>query len=172
VLHPIGPSRLLRQADDLAGRGSSGGQPDTDDLRRAVSAAYYALFHHTVLSLTGHLLPTTSAETRFALARHITHRAVNQVCTWMAPRGSAPVRVRDAVGLMRASPDLVTAALAFIRLYQARHDADYNHLANFRRDLTLDLIDRARGGIASLDEAAGSPPVEVFFAHVALTSNL
>jgi hypothetical protein len=41
---PIKPEWLLRQADDLAGRVAGVGQPRNADLRRATSAAYYALY--------------------------------------------------------------------------------------------------------------------------------
>lgn len=73
---------------------------------------------------------------------------------------------------MRASRDLHDLALSFTSLYDSRHDADYNHLADFLPSSTVASIDRARSGIASLDRAVGSPPAEVFFAHVALMSNL
>jgi hypothetical protein len=42
---PIHPGELLDLADRLAGRGSGPGRPRMIELRRAVSSAYYALFH-------------------------------------------------------------------------------------------------------------------------------
>jgi hypothetical protein len=171
-VHPISPRALLRQADKLSGRRSSAREPGNADLRRAVSAAYYAVFHHIVLSLCRHHLPAASDEVRYTLARHITHRAVKQVSAWTIAPTSSPTRVRDAAALMRASRDLHDVAFNFSYLYDSRHDADYNHLADLRQSSTVASIDRAREAIASLDRAAGSPQAEVFFAHVALKSNL
>ena len=137
-----------------------------------MSAAYHALFHHTVLSMTQHLQPTAPDEIRYELARHVSHQAVKQVCAWTATPDRAPMKVRQAATLMHTNGDLVKFALTFATLYDSRHDADYNHLADFHRDLALGVIAEARAAIGGLDRAIGSPQAEVFFAHVAVTSNL
>src|SRR4051812_32142660 len=92
---PIKPEWLLRQANDLAKRGSPcAGQPRNADLRRATSAAYYALFHHIVLGATEHLLPTCSEDDRYRFARHYQHFGVRQVCDWVVGPKAPPGRVR------------------------------------------------------------------------------
>lgn len=124
------------------------------------------------MSLTHHLLPTAADETRYAFGRHVPHAAVKQVCTWMVTPASAPPKVRDAANLMQTSSDLLDVALAFTSLYDARHDADYNHLADFSRAATLSLIDQARDAIDKLNNAQGTPQLEAFFAHIALRSSV
>lgn len=73
---------------------------------------------------------------------------------------------------MHGNGDILDAALAFTSLYDARHDADYNHLADFSRAATLSLVDLAQHAIAKLDNAKGSPELEAFFAHVVLRTSL
>lgn len=73
---------------------------------------------------------------------------------------------------MHGHGDVLDAALAFTSLYDARHDADYNHLADFSRAATLSLVDLAQDAIAKLDRAKGSPELKSFFAHIVLRTGL
>jgi hypothetical protein len=48
----------------------------------------------------------------------------------------------------------VNVALAFTDLYDARHKADYDHLATFPKSVALQYVDAADQAIAELDRAA------------------
>lgn len=168
MTRPIKPTWLLRQADELGGRVSLAGRPRNADLRRAVSAAYYALFHHIVLGVTSHLLPSGPQADRYALGRLVTHSSINQVCTWTQTPKQAPQLARPTFARLNQSPDMLDVAIAFPSLYLARHEADYDHTAPFTRPTTLAHIDQAKDAIRKLDNAKGTPELESFLAYIAL----
>ena len=110
---------LLELADRLA-------KPSFTDLeqaslRRAVSTAYYALFHLLVGEFA-QLWQGGSANSRFRLERVLEHALMKEVAQsfsqkewtdWSGERVKVPVELREV-------------AKAFVSLQQARHDADYN----------------------------------------------
>jgi hypothetical protein len=169
---PIRPEWLIRQADELAGRWATAGQPRNADLRRAVSSAYYALYHHLVLGAAKHLLPLCSEEDCWHLCRLFQHTAVREVFDWIARPGPPPARVAYSVKRLRANVPLRDVAIAFQQLQQARYDADYNHIADFTRPETLSLIDTAEDAISKLIAARRTDDYERLVAFLALKSKL
>ena len=69
----MNPYHLLEQADALTGLDA--GRPRGANLRRAVSSAYYAVFHHRIEAAAAQLLGTSSQArgTRLILARGYSH---------------------------------------------------------------------------------------------------
>lgn len=67
--------RLIVQAQVLAGYRAGRGRPSPTDHRRAVSTAYYALFHSIIAAAVLRVLPTDVAgdEDRLRAARWIQH---------------------------------------------------------------------------------------------------
>ena len=106
---------LLSQARHL----SDGTQPTQADVRRAVSSAYYAVFHMLIAEATSNW---SNAKLRPALSRAYDHgtmkNASNRV---MSPR-DYPYTEED--------PAVVDAlrfvARSFVQLQENRHFADYN----------------------------------------------
>jgi uncharacterized protein (UPF0332 family) len=110
---------LLEQAEQLAARGI--GRPRQADLRRAVSAAYYALFHLLTQDGARRIAPTSHA--RFLVAREFDHKSMKDVSSKFASRQPPP----SLQNLIPAIPDdLRTVAEAFLALQIARHTADYD----------------------------------------------
>lgn len=74
----ISPGELLDLAGVLAGRGAGAGRPRTIELRRAISTAYYALFHELVAQCTADMIRdgagTTDTEAR--VRRWVAHSDV------------------------------------------------------------------------------------------------
>lgn len=112
------------------------------DLRRAVSSAYYALFHFFVHETVEHLLggrPVT-AETRQTFARAFSHTSMREACSSFAgrqkkptpppPPGSPPRPDRvvelPRVGSVTIPGGLQAIAGSFVTLIEARHTADYD----------------------------------------------
>lgn len=120
----IKPRWLLRQADELAYRGQGAGQPRNINLRRAVSSAYYALFHALALATAEQLLAAGTDEERWRLARSFDHRSIRQVCDWMLGGGSRPKEAGPIVEAVSTNASLQDVALAFRTLQGARYDAD------------------------------------------------
>jgi hypothetical protein len=171
VQRPIRPEWLLRQANELAGRDAEQGQPRNADLRRAVSAAYYGLYHFIVLCAVDQMLPECSMEYRYELARHFQHNSLRVVCSWI--QGSTPPeRAVKAVEAIKCSADLCDVADSFIQLQKARHDADYNHQAPFTRANALASIDQAQDACTKLWNNLGTPEANLFFIYLGVKSQI
>ena len=67
----IDPDGLLRHAEQLAGTG--GGRPTDADLRRGVSAAYYAVFHDLTEHVASHLIGSCPLEIQNEMRRSWLH---------------------------------------------------------------------------------------------------
>lgn len=125
---------LLEQADHLARRDAR--KPKQASLRRAISAAYYALFHLLVREATAAIV--SDYKLRQLVPRAFDHSEMKQACRPFAA-GALP----DHLKVVTASvvpDDLKAVAEAFIQLQQSRHEADYNVSRAFSRPDTLTLV--------------------------------
>ena len=103
---PPEPELLLEQARRLAD-----GQPRQEDLRRAVSAAYYALFHAVTTAAADYAIGADKRTTKqYALAyRSINHGPLKALCL-----------------SLDGKQELAGFAAAFAELQEKRHRADYD----------------------------------------------
>lgn len=110
---------LLDVADRLAKPARS--EPEQASLRRAVSTAYYALFH-LLVGEVGQLWQGGSVTSRQRVERALQHTAMKDVSDafsyshwtdWSGKQQVVPHELRDVAG-------------AFVSLQQERHEADYN----------------------------------------------
>ena len=102
---------LLRQAEQLAGLDS--GRPRQANLRRAISAAYYALFH---LLIDDFVANWELEHQRVRLGRMFEHRKMREA-TFKAVNKSAPTPIES---------DLLKVIGTFVRLQDDRYAADYD----------------------------------------------
>lgn len=163
----IRPAWLLRQATELAGQPR--GQPRNADLRRAVSASYYALYHHIVLNVVETLMPDCSEEHLLRSTRNFEHRGVKTVCGWVENPNTAPQP--GVASMIGQNAYLLDVALTFPQLRLARMEADYDHLANFTKATTLARIRMASTAITNLDAAEGGAAHQAFVALLAMKAN-
>lgn len=126
------------------------GRPRQSYLRRAVSTAYYALFHYLCTATAGCLLANRATEEQLHLVRSIDHATLRQVCEWIANPSSAPVHIRGMVGSLATKPGVLNVALAFPDLMQARHQADYDHVNGFSKPVAVQHIDAAEAAIQGM----------------------
>ena len=129
---------LLEQARHLARREPR--RPKQASLRRAVSAAYYALFH--LLAADVARTVCRSATFRPTVRRALEHRSVRRVCESVARRRSLPDPWN--VHLDGIPEDLRRFAATLLDLQEQRHLADYDPTAAFARHEVLGLIEEAR----------------------------
>jgi uncharacterized protein (UPF0332 family) len=101
---------LLKDAYHLAARG--GKNPRQSSLRRAVSTAYYALFH---LLIADFVLNWKTKDQRARLGRMFEHRKMSQ----------AVLKVQGTT-LTPVEKELKTVIDAFGQLQEDRYTADYN----------------------------------------------
>lgn len=122
---------LLEQARHLARREKR--KPKQASLRRAVSTAYYAVFH---LLIAEAVRNWKRSGQRATLARAFDHGRMKSASTAIAGRtffGHDPVAVAD----------LKKIATTFIQLQQHRHAADYDNSVTWSRTQALAQINRA-----------------------------
>jgi uncharacterized protein (UPF0332 family) len=137
------PEQLLKQARALATLDARG-RPAQANLRRAVSSAYYALFHRLVERAVGDLVRGAGVwrrHLRWALSRAFDHAQMKTVSQRFA--GQPPTALSAALGAPPLQPRLRSIAQAVVDLQQARHDADYDLTGSFARREVLDLVGRA-----------------------------
>jgi hypothetical protein len=118
---------LFEQAEKLIAAPPAG-PPRQADLRRAISAAYYAVFHATLTQAADLFVGRTKrSESRYGLVyRSIGHKQLRELCEIVRkPKLSARyVPHAPASGF---GPN-IPAFAAFIELQEKRHSADYDPL--------------------------------------------
>jgi hypothetical protein len=194
VSHPIDPDKLLGQARALAGVEAGPGRPSTTDHRRAVSAAYYALFHELCLAASRYVLPGEASDREIRqAARWINHKDLRAVCevlytcaVQVSPAKEPPKGLRQRAvplweALSRPHPDggrslaapreLQIVAVAFVALQAARHSADYDHLADFPKATTIGHVEVASLAIGYLRKHSDDPYFQRLFAWIFANSS-
>ena len=160
-------SDLLEQALHLARREHR--RPRQASLRRAVSAAYYALFHLLADDGAALLAPAQPAGLRPQLRRAFKHADMKEVCSQFA-QGSHDA-LPPAIRSMMAAPleaGLSQVAKAFTILQEARHAADYDASRVFTRLEVLALVSRAEAAFVAWRVVRGTPNAVAFLAALLL----
>lgn len=144
------PDDLVEQASHLAQRERS--RPKQASLRRAISTAYYSLFHLLLEEAAKRIV--TDANLRCLVARAFSHSEMGKAAKCFASGGDLPAHVQAAfAGTIPV--EIRQVAKALVDLQQARHDADYNLLKTFTRQDTLDHIATAQAAFAAWDVVKG-----------------
>ncbi len=132
---------LLNQAQQLANKEPK--NPRQASLRRAVSAAFYALFHLLVGDAARTMAPGPDLEG----VRHLMSRAFRHVEMREASKpfavGTLPAHLDSALGSPQIPSDLQSVAEAFVELQQARHEADHDTSCVFTRQEAVTLVEQA-----------------------------
>lgn len=165
----IRPHDLLDHAKDLVTRGASAHPaPSETDARRAVSAAYYALFHLLAAEGASNSVPPGVAGLRERVSRAFDHGQMRRVCDLFARGswGSAPA-VRPLVTLP-LSPDLVQVAEAFVALQDARHASDYDLGSTLAQRDAMRLVVLASDAFEAWARVRGTPNAAVFLTALLL----
>lgn len=127
----INPEHLLDQARNLL-QVPAAGAPRQADLRRAISTAYYAVFHLTMTAVADALIGNTKRSTsEYGLAyRAVDHRSLKALCEDLQ-KPSLPPRVAAVAPAGGFGADFSVYAAAVVDLQEKRHTADYDPLAKF-----------------------------------------
>jgi hypothetical protein len=176
--YPIEPDKLLEAAERLTPPGR--GRPPYTAHRRAVSTAYYAVFH----AITDRVVkaPFTEADTSFLrkVRRWIQHGDIKTVATWIGQLegtipGSPPPHIKALLAPSERAPhiDQATGTMAegFLELNEKREQADYDHDAVFTRPDTLDHLARAREVVAVVEQTQ-SEAAKRFFGLIAMQARI
>jgi hypothetical protein len=122
----LNPDHLLEQATRLTAVPAAGA-PRQADLRRAISTAYYGVFHAIVTEAADDFAGRTQRESpRYALVyRSIDHRALRTLCEDIA-KSTLPAKYSKYEPPGGFGPDLIAVATAVVDLQEKRHLADYD----------------------------------------------
>lgn len=159
----IQPDELLAHARSLAGSGP--GRPAVVNLRRGVSAAYYAVFHDLTDRAARHLIGSAPDAARNKVRRAWSHGELSAVAEIVVDRASTlaanpsaplPNEARSGgplVDLAAGDAGLVEALRLFRELQAGRHRADYDHDARFDQ---VTLLSACRDADRALSLLAGA----------------
>jgi uncharacterized protein (UPF0332 family) len=114
-------------------------------LRRAVSAAYYAMFH-SLCEISADAFMGTPSKDRCERAWRQTYRAINH--------GLAKTACSKCVDAKYSFPTEITDfATLFVTMQEMRHKADYDPFERFTKVQTISLIASAKQAIGDLQSA-------------------
>jgi hypothetical protein len=127
------------------------GRPRQVELRRGVSAAYYALFHEVVDQAVDHTLKgrRPAAEVRSRLRRVVTHKAIKDAAGWLT-QGKPPRVIEEMLAATTAPRDLVLVCRLFIELQEARHRADYELTARWTLHEARLQVEKAKRAVTKI----------------------
>ncbi len=155
------PSDLLLVARMLST--TTGTAPPTDaQLRRAISTAYYALFHKILRSAAERFAGSDQDNTpAFSLLyRAFDHRRMKAICeSLQAPTLSKPYQ--NHLRRTTVSSHMRDFAVAFTDLRAARVRADYEPSGQFLSSDASSLIDSAQVAIEAFDQIPPSERADV-----------
>jgi hypothetical protein len=130
---------LLEQAEQLARLDPR--RPKQVNLRRAISASYYALFHLLTTEAAGMYVADFGLAAR--ITRTHTHSEMKKVSTLFA-NDKLPKAIQPTTAPYTTPAPLKNVAQTFVDLQEARHEADYNLATTMSRHTTLTLVQRTR----------------------------
>jgi len=147
------PDHLLGQATALL-RLYPGRTPRQTEIRRAISAAYYALFHFTLTQASDEFVGARNRATpQYALVdRSISHAGLRDQCV-LVTKTTIPDRLKPFVPLAGFGRDMRMFATVLPELQDKRHLADYDPSANFLRSEAESMIALAARGMARFASA-------------------
>lgn len=148
------PEHLLDQATRLITPLQVGARRQVD-LRRAISSAYYAVFHALLGELADEFVGASQRNSnRYALVyRSVDHARLRQLCQDLA-RARLPQKYDSYTPTGGFGADVEAFAVTFIELQDKRHEADYDPSAHFRADDALLTVRIAREALRRLGRAS------------------
>ena len=134
------PRDLIASARRLLGRGQRG-KPRQSDLKRAMSTAYYAMFHALCRNCADSFIGKTSA-LKSQPAWRQAYRAMNHTY--------AKEQCKNQQVMQRFPDEIRDFAIQFVDLQEKRHEADYDPFKRFTRSDVRTAIEAADVAIRRL----------------------
>ena len=154
---------LLSQARRLVT--TDGGIPLQADLRRAISSAYYAVFHLLIAESVALLVPERPPGMRAGVTRTYGHSDMDKGCGRFAKSqlgGELQLLLPGGV-----PAELRSVAVTFSQLLQQRHSADYDISFSTDRARALTRIKEAENAFSAWNVVKGTSEAEAFLTALA-----
>jgi hypothetical protein len=141
---------LFQQADRLVP--SQRGRPRQADIRRAISAAYYGLFHAILTAATDQFVGKNNRDlARYGLVyRSVEHSRLRDLCNQVRGRSD---RIKPYAPSGGFDPEIRAFAAATVDLQEKRFIADYDVMVNANRSTALLAIAGARAALVRFNRA-------------------
>ncbi len=151
----LNPEHLFEQAEGLITNRS--GRPRQVDIRRAISAAYYGVFHAVITAAADQFVGVTNRNRpRYGLVfRSVDHKWMRELCKEIQKptlsRRFKPYEPRYGFG-----PNIAAFAVAAVELQEKRHAADYDVMVRINQSDAVLAIKTARAALRRLNKATRS----------------
>ena len=133
----MNPRDLIETARRLAQSGAA--LPAQADLRRAVSTAYYALFHCLAATAADLLAGSDRSPEWHQVYRALEHGKAKRACRQQEALRAVPIEIHSF-------------AKAFVEFQDARHEADYALEGQYIEPDVLAVINRAQRAIDRFEQ--------------------
>ncbi len=160
--------QLLLLSFDLLSRDSGLAESDVTR-RRAVSTAYYALFHRITGDAVHLIAPNVPDVTNHRIQRWFDHAEIKKVCSRFLPN-ALEKPLRELIG-PTASLDMQNVASTFVRLQDARHGADYDLSYVLSHTEAWRLVLDASAATASWERIKDSAEANIFILSLLMWKN-
>jgi hypothetical protein len=170
---------LLDQATMLANKERR--RPKQASLRRAVSTAYYAIFHMIIDEASNTLTTSLPNGLRLAIKRSFVHSQLKMTCKTFieadivkARNAAAKTKLPTAIEqntIFPLEPNLVTVLNAFVALQEARHEADYDLSSQWVRLNVLTHVNNVENAFAAWQAVRKTPNAAVFMSTLILRND-
>ena len=158
----LNPDHLFEQAEELIAPPPAG-PPRQVDLRRAISAAYYGVFHYIITAAADEFVGVTKNTKRYALVyRSVNHRGLRDLC-YEAKKPQPSARYSNYAPSNGFGPNIQAFASPFVELQEKRHSADYDPSKRMKTSDAALAISTARSAIRRF-ERASEPRRKAFLA--------
>ena len=161
------PAQLLAQARHLATMDKT--RPSQANLRRAISATYYGLFHFLIAESTGLLIGTTAErlDLRQMTSRAFQHRTMFEASVAFSG-GTMPQSLRAYPSVGPVPTEVKDIADWFSWCQGQRHKADYDLAARFERAEVIKLADEVEQAIAAFRPVRRGPMARLYLVSLLL----
>lgn len=142
----LNPDHLFEQAEKLIS--PPAGRPRQVDVRRAISAAYYAIFHATITAAIDQFIGVTNRDqSRYGLAyRSVNHAWLRDLCKELQ-KSTLSNRFKSYSPVQGFDPNITEFAAVVVELQEKRHSADYDVMTRMNRSDAAVAIATARAAL-------------------------
>ena len=149
----LNPDHLFEQVNKLIT--IQVGPPRQVDIRRAISAAYYATFHATITAAADQFVGVTNRDTsRYGLVyRSVGHAWLRDLCKEVQ-KPTLSNKFKSHAPSDGFGPNVTAFAAAVVELQEKRHAADYDVMIRMNKSDAVLAINTAKAALRRFNKAS------------------
>src|SRR6266702_6792920 len=142
----LNPDHLFEQATKLIA--IQVGPPRQVDIRRAISASYYAMFHATITAAVDQFIGVTNRDaSRYGLVyRSVSHAWLRDLCKEVQ-KPTLSNKFKPHAPSNGFGPNITAFAAAVVELQEKRHAADYDVMIRMNKSDAILAISAAKAAL-------------------------